>query len=101
MGITKRRKQQFLYREGARHAALDPSALDTAHRQVQHAAVASMEAHGRFDDETGADDVTEETDYDSADSTSEHSKSSASVREALQRLDEVSNQLDGSEPTPQ
>lgn len=71
MGITKRRKQPHLFRTDARHAA--------------------------------ADHVTEtdEVEEVEGDSTDELTTSSESLRESLQRLDEVSNQLDGAELTPQ
>lgn len=82
MGITKRRKQPVLFREGARHAAQDASAMDTARPSVQHAAVASLIAHGKW--LTG-------------DSTDEPTTSDDSDHQSQSRLDGESGQQGDSE----
>lgn len=66
MGIVKRRKQPHLFREGARHAAHDASALSTARHDVQRAAIATFDSHDHLDypvfadQSTATDDSTDE-----------------------------------------
>lgn len=87
MGITKRRKQPHLYREGARHQAGE-SHLDTARNDVQRAAIHSMIAHDKISLNMLDDSKDVQT------------KSGMTVEQSLRHLASVSNQLDDSEQTP-